>query len=166
MQLRLSFCALVAAMAAPLLFAADDSITCPVTTPPKPPFVPPAPYRPNPPVAMFWYGTPALWARLPMDATWHGNSVADKLFLWRQGYDESIEPEPDITVAIKRLNDPYPDVVPSHGGTNAFLDGNWAMLTSLDIPTTGCWEVRVSHANATLTFVVSVQPHHADGLLL
>lgn len=161
MQLRFCFCALAFAIVAPTLLAGDET-ACPVTTPPMPPFVPPAPYRANPPAHAFWYGTTALWAQLPIDATWHGNSVADKLFLWQQGYDWRSEPKPDITVAVKRLNEPYPDVAPLHYGTNAFFDNNWAMLTSLTIPTTGCWEVKVSHGNATLTFVMLVKPRQAD----
>ena len=53
----------------PNLAAAE---ACPVTTPPNPSFVPPAPYRPDPDLRGFWYGTNAFWTRLSADGLWHG----------------------------------------------------------------------------------------------
>ena len=110
MQPRLILCVLAAMVVAPLLFAADEY------------FLPVQLRRrqrrrsfrqlridhSTPPTGMFWYGTPALWTRIPNDATWHGNSVSDKLFLWQQGYDPAYRTTADIAVAIRRLNDPYP----------------------------------------------------------
>jgi hypothetical protein len=136
---------------------------CPVTIPSNPPFVPPAPYQPNAAKGRFWYGTNALWAQLPIDGVWRGlprresGRYFNKLFLWEPGYDGRTEPQPDIVVVLKRLDTTMP-LVSARGGTNAYFDSSWAMLTGVLFPTEGCWEITSSHAGHTLTFVLSIQP--------
>ena len=136
---------------------------CPVTTPPDPSFVPPAPYRPNAAQEAFWYGTPSLWAHLPSDGVWQGLPRRDgggyfnKLPLWQQGYNGRSEPEPDIILVLRRLDATVP-LVSQRGGTNAFADNTWTMLTGVLFPTQGCWEVTAHHDGHTLTFVLSIQP--------
>ena len=143
----------------PNVAAAEDS--CPVTTPPSVPFVPPIPYRANPLSGMFWYGTKDLWTQLPVDGIWRldrrdHQGYFNKLFLWQQGYYWRDEPKPDIIVVLRRLDEKRP-LVSSRGGTNAFFDDTWAMLTGVVFPTEGCWEVTSAHAGHTLTFVLSIQ---------
>ena len=80
---------------------------CPVTRPPNPAFTPPAPY-PAPPADEFWYGTTALWTRLPDDGAWYGlphdeHGYSQKVFWWREGYHSQSEPQPVLTVTGKRL---------------------------------------------------------------
>ena len=145
----------------PNLAAAENA--CPVTTPPNPQFVPPAPFAPNAAKGAFWYGTNALWVQLPLEGVWRGLPSRDnggyfnKLFLWQQGYDGRREPQPDIIVVLKRLDAKVP-LVSKRGGTNAFFESSWAMLTGVLFPTEGCWEITSSHAGHTLTFVLSIQP--------
>jgi len=76
--------------------------------------------------------------------------------LWQQGYNGRREPQPDIIVVLKRLDATAP-MVSQRGGTNAFVDNTWVMLTGVLIPTAGCWEVTAYHDGHTLSFVLSVQ---------
>jgi hypothetical protein len=152
---------LCVAMFATNLPAAD--FVCPVTKPPSPAFVPPAPYRGNAGQDAFWYGDKDLWTLLPADGTWHGlpfhvsEGYFNKLFLWKPGFDGRKEEQPDITVVRRRLDAVAPAYT-THYGTNAFFDNTWQMLTSAIFPTHGCWEVAASNDNHKLTFVLSIQP--------
>jgi hypothetical protein len=163
MQIRcfLWVSAFMLAALVPNLASAENA--CPVTTPGNPQFIPPAPYSPNAGKGKFWYGTNALWAQLPLEGVWAGLPGRDnggrfnKLFLWQLGYDGRKEPQPDIIVVLRRLDANAP-LVSKRGGTNAFFEGSWAMLTGVTFPTEGCWEITSSHAGHTLTFVLSIQP--------
>jgi hypothetical protein len=135
---------------------------CPVTKPPNPAFVPPAPYQVNPGLRAFWFGDKDLWTLLPATGIWkrlpHGDDgYSNKLFLWQEGYDVRKDPQPEITVVVRRLDANAP-IVTSRYGTNAFFDHTWAMLTGVTFPAEGCWEVASSHAGHSLTFVLSIQP--------
>ena len=151
--------------AAVFILAAIPNLTaaeaCPVTTPPNPPFVPQAPYNPNAGPKAFWFGTNAFWTRLYADGLWHGSrnemGYTGKLFLWEPGYNGPREPQPDLIVVLRRLDANAP-LVSIRNGTNAFFDGTWQLLTGIDIPTEGCWELTAHHAGKILSFVVSIQP--------
>jgi hypothetical protein len=161
-RLFLWLSALILPALVPNLVAADTANTCPVTTAPNPPFVPPAPYPPNAGQGAFWHGTPGLWTNLGVEGIWRAlprreNGYFNKLFLWQQGYDWRKEPQPDIIVVVRRLDAEAP-LVSSRGGTNAIMGKDSAMLTGVTFPTEGCWEVTSYHEGHTLTFVVSVQP--------
>ncbi|HEV1288294.1 MAG TPA: hypothetical protein VNU44_23420 [Bryobacteraceae bacterium] len=149
----------VAALIVPNLLAQKS---CPVTKPPNPAFIPPAPYQVNAGLDAFWYGDKDLWTVLPVDGSRNGlpyrknEGYSNKLFLWKQGYDGVKEPEPDITVVVRPLLG-QPPTATSHYGTNAFFDHTWQMLTGVTFPATGCWEVTASNAGHKLTFVLSIQ---------
>jgi hypothetical protein len=150
----------VAVLVATDLVAADN---CPVTKPPSSPFIPPAPYTANTDPGRFWFGDQDLWTNLPANGIWHGlpyhanEGYFNKLFLWKPGFDGRKEEQPDITVVVRRLDANAP-LVTSRYGTNAFIAPMWAMLTGVNFPTHGCWEVTASNEGHKLTFVVSVQP--------
>ena len=144
-----------------------DSVpdTCPVTKPSEKPLIPPPPY----PIfaaqvtskVSFWYGTNSLWTSLPTGgvrrlARQDNGSYLQKLFLWQEGYDWRKEPRPDIVVILRRLDRNTPSII-SRGGTNAFFDDSWAMLTGVRFPTEGCWEITSLHDGHQLTFVLSIQ---------
>ncbi|MGH2436742.1 MAG: hypothetical protein ACRDFA_07095 [bacterium] len=142
--------------------------SCPVTVPSDPLFSPPAPYPVQAPSAgRFWYGTVGLWTMLKADGVWSGvpptegyrRGYRDKVFWWRPGYDGRTEQRPKLTVSGKRLDGDAPRLFVS-AATNAHVEdfGGWTMLTALDIPTTGCWELTGSYLAETLTFVVWVVP--------
>ena len=107
-------------------------------------------------------GTDALWTQLVDKNVWRGLPRRDKgyfnkLFLWQSGYDVRKEPKPDIIVVLRRLDVEAP-LVTSRGGTNAFFDSVWAMLTGVTFPTEGCWEITAHHDGHLLSFVVYVLP--------
>ena len=141
--------------------------SCPVTLPPDPGFTPPSPYPPQAPYSAFWYGTEGLWTMLNPNGTWHGIPPAqgyrrgyrDKVFWWRTGFDGRTEPRPELTVVGRRL-DADASTFTESCATNAHHPdfGGWAMLTGIDIATTGCWELTGRYRNETLTFVVWVVP--------
>jgi hypothetical protein len=136
-------CVVIAALFVPILGAAQ----CLTTLAPNPPFIPNAQYRTDVPEGGFWYGTDQLWTALGFDGKW---SMRDKL-----------------VVIAKRLDVEAPSVVVAHANA-AFIpsDGRVptagtvapAMMTAIDIPTAGCWEVTVHYRGHTLPFVVSVEP--------
>ena len=122
---------------------------------------------PTPPplyAGRFWYGTEALWTWLPADGIWQGRYqggayvYADKSFWWRRGHDWRAEPESPLTITGRRLDAPAPPLATS-GATNSFRDdiGSF-MLTMVDIPTRGCWEITGRLAGAEVRFVVWVVP--------
>jgi hypothetical protein len=134
---------------------------CPVTLPPVRPFIPPPPYAALPESPQhFWLGTSALWVMPRVDGTWRGQRTAlgyrDKLFLWRPGFDGRVEQQPEVTVVAKRLDDEMPPYVVSRA-TNALLpSGEWTMLTALDIPSVGCWQLSAQYQGTTVAWIVWV----------
>jgi hypothetical protein len=141
----------------------DPPEKCPVTKPPEPPFVPPAPYPRSPSGDNFWYGTESLWAALPASGVWQAlphnpTGYTQKLFWWRKGYSWTEEPEPELTVSGRRLDEAAPPLLVSKA-TNAYApDIQSAMLVGVDFPTVGCWEIIERYAEAELIFVVWVAP--------
>jgi len=140
--------------------------TCPITEPAKPSFVPPAPYPTRLPREEFWFGNDRLWTALPAAGMWDGlphytpddPSLRQKLFLWRQGYDPRTEPLPKVTVKGKRLD---ASAAPLQADDHA--NGGWTaddqfIVTGINFPTTGCWEIRANYQNDGLIFVVWVAP--------
>jgi hypothetical protein len=80
--------------AAAFVLSVSASAKCPVTSPSKPPFVPPLPYRTNvAPCDGFWYGAKFLWTWVPNNPRWWLGGV--KLVYWRAGFDARKEPQPD-----------------------------------------------------------------------
>lgn len=127
--------------------------SCPVTVPSAPAFIPPAPYPSVPPDRgfTFWHGTPGLWTRLDTTGVWKGRN---KLFWWSPGFYPMGPPEA-LKVTGRRLDAEAPPL-PEHWVTNAHVPewGGWTMLTMLDLPASGCWEVTGSYGADTISFVV------------
>jgi hypothetical protein len=143
-------------------FGADQREACPTTRPPDPPFVPPPPYPTDMGSGTFWYGSESLWTTLELGGTWKCTSrCVERLMYWRRGYNWRTEPEPQLTVTARRLDRKVPSVT-FHGGTNFFVLGQYgrtaAMMSGIDIPTAGCWEVTARYRGDTLSFIVSVEP--------
>jgi len=141
-----------------------QAAACPVTKAPDPPFLPPQPYRANPGTGGFLFGTPALWAVVFPHWRVHGPG-GSKLPYFRQGYDSRNERNPDLTVVARRLDGPDQTV---HAGPANSASFNGAMermfmVTGLDIPAAGCWEIAARYATApdkiqTLSYTVWVEP--------
>jgi hypothetical protein len=138
-----------------IAFAADS---CPTTKPPDPPFVPPSPY-PAPSGASFYVGTPRLWV-LVFPSPWRGLPVwpegyRQKIVWWSEGYDAKADPLPAIEISGRRLDGDAPPMVVT--GAN----GSWTtvdfIMSGVNFPTTGCWEITGRFKGAKVKFVVLIE---------
>ena len=150
---------LVCAFAATPCVALGD---CPVTLPASSPVDVPKSSRGS---SFAWYGSEALAVRLPADGRWKGMGPArnfgDKFWIWRRGYDAKTEPRPALTFAGVKLDaGDKPERMQIDEATNAFGPGWSQMLTGMEFPSAGCWQVTATYAYAgithDLTFVVDV----------
>lgn len=136
---------------------------CPITQVPETPLVPPDPYPAAAPDGGFWYGTNALWTDLREDGIWYGlpkseAGYGNKIALWHAGYSQAEEPQPAITLSARQL-DGEAVVAPVVYGTNAYHpDYGQFMMTGVDLPALGCWEITAEYQETALTFVVWVVP--------
>ena len=138
---------------------------CPVTTPPNPPFVAPAPHRPIPAAPDFWYGTEDFWTILRTGA-WHAlphdeHGSRQKVVFWSTSFDWRKEYPVPLRVSGRRLDREAP-TFEKLGGTNAIFGDTAAMLTAIEVPTTGCWEITGSYHDHALKFVVKVEDESAN----
>ncbi|MCC6499239.1 MAG: hypothetical protein IT313_03115 [Anaerolineales bacterium] len=137
---------------------------CLVTTLSKSAFAAPEPYLPSAPLeGIFWFGSEHLWTALHNDGVWSGlpktsDGFTQKIMWWSDLYDLPNEPEPALVVTGRRLDGESPDLR-FYGATNAMADDiGEAMLTGVEFPTLGCWEVRGEYKKSSLTFIVWIAP--------
>jgi hypothetical protein len=137
---------------------------CPVTVPGKVNFQAPEPYSPDAPwQGMFWYGGEHLWTALRTDGVWKGlpdnpQGYTQKIMWWSDMFDIESEPQPALEVLGRRLDAEAPPLQ-FHGATNAMAgDIKTAMLTGVDFPTMGCWEITGHYKKSGLMFVVWLAP--------
>lgn len=137
--------------------------SCPTTQRPEPHFIPPEPYAEWAPGGGFWYGTNELWIDLHSDGTWHGLPKSDagyvnKIALWSESYSQTMEQQPEITLSARQL-DGEAVVEPHVHGTNAYHpDYGHFMMTGIELPALGCWEITAEYRDGSLSFVVWVAP--------
>ena len=104
-----------------------------------------------------WYGSEALAVQLPPDGIWPttaaGAQIAVKLFWWSAGFKP--EAESSLSVTLKELGGAPVTAVVSPP-TNAYAEslGGWTMLTGIDFPAAGCWEITGRYLGQDLKFVV------------
>jgi VWFA-related protein len=139
--------------------------SCPATVSDETRFVPPPPYPSSAPFAdTFWHGTQSLWTMLPVNGRWKSLPRGDhgyrqKLFVWRPGYDGRSEQWPHLTVTGRRLDGSAGALVAEEATNAHHRDfGGWAMLTAVEVPSHGCWELTATYGTSSLTFVVAVVP--------
>jgi hypothetical protein len=141
--------------------------TCPISKSPVRPFVPPSPYPAKTSPHSFWFGTVKLWTSLPTDGTWRGlphytpddPTFRQKLLFWRKGYNWRTESPPRLIVRGRRLDASAPPL--AFDGANAGWQDDKEhpfMVTGVNFPTLGCWEVTADYHGDKLTFVVWVAP--------
>jgi hypothetical protein len=149
--------------AAPLLMSnvAQPTATdaCPVTVTADPSFDGPM----RPPASRFWFGDESLAVLLGTGGSWRGmgaeHRYRDKLFWWRKGFDGTTEPRPALVVTGRRLDGDAPPAVGSLATNAHHADfGGWAMLTTVEFPTSGCWELTGDYRGVRRPFVVLVRP--------
>ena len=143
--------------------------TCPVTQPPSKPFTPPAPYPSELPSDRFWLGSEKLWTSPSKNGLWFGYWTTDrelgkykvyfdKMFWWRKGW--RTENPPQLKVSGRRLDPPAAPFYADHAKTANII--NPAMVTGIDIPTVGCWEITGDYKGDKLSFVVWVVDPPSD----
>lgn len=138
--------------------------SCPVTQPPVQAFVPPPPYPSEHDSTGFWFGSEKLWVQLPTNGTWShlphyrptDTAFRQKIQWWRKGYNWRTDMPSKLKVTGKRLDSNAP---PLASQSNASGMGDQAFIMSgLDIPTLGCWQITGDFAGDKLTFVIWVAP--------
>lgn len=139
------------------LAPAQTGVACPVT-------LPPAVANGDREDAGIWrHGTDDFGVFLPQDGRWHGmtaeHQYRNKVFWYRAGYDGRREPRPNLVVHGRRLDGAAPGVLISNA-TNAHHEdfGGWSMLTMVEFPEAGCWEVSGEYGRDAVSFVVRVLP--------
>jgi hypothetical protein len=137
---------------------------CPVTAVENVSFRAPAPHSPVAPWdGLFWYGTNALWTALHADGVWAklpktSDGYTQKIMWWSDSFVLKNELEPALVVTGQRL-DAKSEPLRFYGATNAMADDiGEAMLTGVEFPTLGCWEVRAEYKKSELKFVVWIAP--------
>jgi hypothetical protein len=144
--------------------------TCPVTQPPAQAFVPPSPYPSQPYSDGFWFGTEKLWVQLPTNGTWshlphyRPSDVAfpQKIQWWRKGYDWRTDMPSKLVITGRRLDSPDPPLASQSNasGMGPGMEGRAFIMSGLDIPTLGCWQVtgEGEYSGDKLTFVIWIAP--------
>ncbi len=141
----------------------DMPARCPVTKPYQTSlFVPPLPYPAKAPTGTFWFGTDRLWTQLPVAGTWKGlphytptdPTFRQKIFFGRQGYDAYKEPRPKLSITGRRLDSPAPPLMADRATNGWVHPDQQFMVTGINFPTLGCWEVTARYEDDALTFVV------------
>lgn len=143
-----------------------DSVpqSCPVTRPYQTSlFVPSSPYPQKAPGG-FWFGSDRLWTALPINGTWRGlphytpsdSTFRQKLFFYRQGYDWHTEPQPKLTVTGRRLDSPAPPLLSDQANNGWVRPDQPFMVTGINFPTLGCWEITARYQSDDLSFVIWV----------
>jgi len=152
-----------ASVASSSLIAADGlPNSCPVTKRSVSSFLPPSGYPAEAGPDRFWFGTAKLWTSLPADGTWKGlghytpddPTFRQKLFFFRQGYKLREEPSPKLTVTGRRIN-ASASPLQSDKANGSWQDKRYPfMVTGVNFPTLGCWEITADYHGDKLTFVV------------
>ena len=137
--------------------------SCPVTTPPTIPFIPPSPFPTAISDNSFWIGTEKLWIGLRKENVWgwgprapgHENDLTSKTFWMSKDFHYDKEYPPGLTVTGRRLDGPAPPLRTMRT-TNAFPGPTAAMLSGVIVPVPGCWEITGDYKGERLSFVVWV----------
>jgi hypothetical protein len=138
--------------------------TCSVTKPANQPFLPPPPYPAKPSRGQFWFGTDRLWTALPETGAWIGlghytpsdPTFRQKLFFWRQGYDAHVETQAKLIISGRRIDAPAQPLQTDGPGTPSWTAHDQFLVTGINFPTTGCWEITGRYENDEVSFVVWV----------
>jgi|ERR1700722_20355319 len=138
--------------------------SCPVTKHADQPFVPPAPYPRKPSRDQFWFGTDRLWTALPESGAWIGlghytpsdPSFRQKLAFWRQGFVALAKTQAKLTVSGRRIDSAAQPLQTDGPGTPSWRGDDQFLMTGINFPTAGCWEITGRYENDEMTFVVWV----------
>lgn len=145
-------------------FPADS---CPTTKAPAPVFVPPAPYNSSPLSGGFLLGSAPLWTFVNIydfsQSHPEGRPYAFKLVYWHPGLNWHHTDEADaLNVVARRLDAPSAPVVFAQrsnmvGHFSAEAPDEVAIMTGLDLPSGGCWEIAADFRGERLNYVISLR---------
>jgi hypothetical protein len=76
---------------------------------------------------------------------------------WRRGFDWRKD-KPELAAVAKRLDRDEPLVAAEQANAVFVGTDKPAIMTAIDIPSIGCWEIIAHYSGDRLSFVVSVQP--------
>ena len=111
------------------------------------------------PEGFVWVGSPNLAARVPDDGHWTAmgpdHNYRDKWWWWREGYQAKEETKPELTISARKLDGSAPPVYLPNA-TNAYGPGWDMILTMMEFPSSGCWEVIGKYRGQELRFVFHV----------
>ena len=136
-------------------FAASS---CPVTNSPTPAFVPPPRY-PRSQGTGFYLGTSKLWVYV-YPSPWSNlprwpEGYRQKIAWFSEGYNAHADPEPAIVISGRRLDGDAPPLIVT--GAN----GSWTsvdfIMSGVNFPKAGCWEITGRFKGAEVKFVVLVE---------
>jgi hypothetical protein len=146
----------------------DRPANCRMTLPADGRFVPPLPFPHEPSdgtgVFSFWFGTEKLWTQLPTDGTWRswesikpGDFVYGDKLPWFGIHSAFSREDGQLTVTGKRLDGPAPSFTATFESNTFGRDDDYARIMSgINIPTFGCWEITGRYRDQELTFTVWV----------
>jgi len=97
-----------------------------------------------------WRGLPHY---TPSDPTFR-----QKLFFGRQGYVVRTETQPKLTITGRRLDASAPPLLSDKASNGWVKPEQPFMVTGINFPTLGCWEITAHYEDEELTFVVLVSP--------
>ncbi len=136
---------------------------CPITQPPKPAFVPPAPFRPIEGVApfTFYYGTPQLFTRLNRESRTgvparNGNvRIKWPWFSSDLSSAEASSGKALLSLSARRLDANAVAVVVA--GPKIARSDVFFYSSTLEFPSDGCWEITGKRKEAVVSFVVWIR---------
>jgi hypothetical protein len=149
------------AFAVPFLSAGSEK-NCAVTKQPNRLFFPPAGYDQYQITGAFWYGNDSLWTIIHPHRWRAGGNDGAKLPFWRRGFDWKSVDKLRLAVVARRV-DAFAPLVWADGISSTSIDGSnapgrMAMLTGIDIPIAGCWEISAHYLDQTLAYTIWVEP--------
>ncbi len=133
---------------------------CAITIP-ETGFTPPKGYPATPPdsAGAVWYGSEGLWTSLARSGeTWDAlpPDLSQKTFWWSISFSTAKEPEPNIVVTGKKVDDSSDTFRFDEGTNGAIADLGEFMLVGIEFPSPGCWEITATYGKSELSYVVLV----------
>lgn len=133
---------------------------CRVTHEPVPAFVPPG-HEHDRLVRAFYFGTGKLWV-VVYKSPWRGLPLwdigyRDKIAWGSEGYDWMADPKPALAISGNRLDASAPPLVVEGANGASSMDMGSFIMSGVNFPTKGCWEITGRFKGAEVKFVVSVE---------
>ncbi|MEZ4515799.1 MAG: hypothetical protein R3C44_02805 [Chloroflexota bacterium] len=104
------------------------------------------------------YGQVCNWTAVGIPPLSEGSGYGQKVVFWDEEYDWITNQQPELTLTGRRLDGKAPRVEVDHATNGYTPEFGPFMLTGVEIPTTGCWEITGAYEGTELSFVVWVTP--------